>query len=148
MYFKGKGTIKINEQIIDLEKVGNVVALPVDDINSISFSNIDKVTTIENLTTFYDYKDEGLTIYLGGFPTKNQLNILKKIYNDNIKFYHFGDIDYGGFTILNYLFENVSQNIKTINMNLETLKNNIKYCSTIDNKDYLIKLHKLLDKEY
>ena len=50
MYFKGKGTIKINEQIIDLEKVGNVVALPVEDINSISFSNIYKVTTIENLT--------------------------------------------------------------------------------------------------
>lgn len=148
VYLKGQGVIVINGQIIDLKKIGKAIALPIDDLDIIRFDNIKKVVTIENYTTFFDYNDnESLIIYLGGFSTRSQKKLLLKIKKQCDDFTHFGDLDYGGFTILNNLIEELEINIKTINMNLETLVKNKRFCQKITDFSYLEKLSSLLKKE-
>lgn len=146
LYVKGEGIIHINQQIIDLSLVGTSIALPIDDVSVLDFERINKVTTIENLTTFYDYKSDGLIVYLGGFSTRNQKAILNKIKSICNDFYHFGDIDYGGFTILNDLMEYLNIDINAINMDLNTLKSNIKFAQKFNEDSYTQKLESLLSK--
>lgn len=146
LYLKGEGLIKINNQIVDLSMLKSPVGISLLDVDIISFNNISKITTIENLTTFYNYESSGLIVYLGGFSTRSQMKILKKIKSICQNFYHFGDIDYGGFLILNNLMEELQIDIKAINMNLETLKSNLKYAQKFDDENYIKKLETLLNK--
>ncbi len=146
LYVKGEGLLKINNQMIDLSLLGTSIGIPIDNVDAIDFENVYKVTTIENLTTFYDYKSDGLIIYLGGFSTRNQKAILSKIKTICNNFYHFGDIDYGGFTILNDLMEYLNLDIYAINMDLNTLKSNIKFAQKFTEDSYIKKLESLLDK--
>ena len=146
LYVKGEGLLKINNQTIDLSLLGTSIGVPIDNVDVIDFENINKVTTIENLTTFYNFKSDGLIIYLGGFSTRSQKKVLNKIKSKCGDFYHFGDIDYGGFTILNDLMEYLDLEINTINMDLNTLLSNIKYAQTFDEEKYVEKLKTLLIK--
>lgn len=146
LYVKGDGIIKINNQTIDLSLCGTSIGIPIDNVDIINFENINKVTTIENLTTFYDYKSDGLIIYLGGFSTRSQKKVLNKLKSKCDDFYHFGDIDYGGFTILNDLMEYLDLNIKTVNMDLDTLLSNVKFAQNFDDNKYVDKLKILLTK--
>ena len=148
LYVKGDGIIKINNQTIDLSLCGTSIGIPIDNVDIINFENINKVTTIENLTTFYDYKDDGLIIYLGGFSSSSQIECLKKIKECTRNFYHFGDIDFGGFTILNNLMEQLNINIKAINMDVQTLKKYSQYTQAFDDEEYVKKLKSLLDKPF
>lgn len=104
------------------------------------------MTTVENLTTFYDYNSSGLIIYLGGFSTRSQKVILMLLKEICTEFYHFGDVDFGGFTILNDLMESLDMEIKTINMDLDTLISNIKFAQKIEDDKYITKLESLLNK--
>lgn len=148
VYLKGQAIITINEQIIDLSKISKAIALPIDDLDIMEFTNISKVVTIENYTTFFDYNDkESLIIYLGGFSTRSQKKLLLKIKKNCNNFYHFGDIDYGGFTILNNLISDLNIDVKDINMDLQTLIQYQSFCQKITDESYVIKLKTLLEKE-
>lgn len=146
LYVKGEGMLQVNNQKIDLSLLGTSIGIPIDNVDIIDFENVNKVTTIENLTTFYDYKSDGLIIYLGGFSTRNQKKVLNKLKSKCDVFYHFGDIDYGGFTILNDLMEYLDLDIKTVNMDLHTLLSNIKYAQNFEEDNYIDKLKTLLTK--
>ena len=148
LYVKGDGIICINNECLDLSKINTSIGIPIDNIALIEFEKIQKVTTIENLTTFYDYKDDGLIIYLGGFSSSSQIECLKKIKECTRNFYHFGDIDFGGFTILNNLMEQLNINIKAINMDVQTLKKYSQYTQAFDDEEYVKKLKSLLDKPF
>lgn len=129
---KGDAVIKVNNQIINLKEFGSPLHLYKCAIDNISFLEIssNKVVTIENKTTFFDYTEEGLIIYLAGFPNSMKIDLLKKIAIDlpNTNFYHFGDIDLGGFRIYNYLCEQTGIDFNTKYMDINTL---IKYKSKL-----------------
>ncbi len=146
LYIKGEGIVYLNEETINLTKLNSSIGIPINDIDKIKFENISSVTTIENLTTFYDFQGKGLIVYLGGFSTRSQMNVLFKLKKVCNEFYHFGDIDFGGYTILNNLIETLDIDIKTIKMDLETLKSNIRYAQTFDDNKYIDKLKSLLNK--
>lgn len=146
IYLKGDGIVSVNEQAIDLSKVGKPIGLPIDNIDLLSFENIQKVTTIENLTTFHNFNSRGIIIYLGGFSTRSQIKVLKKIAKICTNFYHFGDVDLGGFAILNNLMEELDLEIKGIKMDLETLKSNLRFAQKFDDNQYVTKLELLLKK--
>ena len=64
--------------------------------------------TVENKTSFYRFEREDCSeIYLGGYANRHQAQLLKKIYADNphCVFWHFGDMDVGGFQIHQHLCE-------------------------------------------
>lgn len=146
LYVKGQGKIVINDEIFNLSKIKYSVGISLQDIDSINFQEITKVTTIENLTTFYNYKGGGLIIYLGGFSNRIRGKILKKITYVTDNFYHFGDIDYGGFAILNNLMNQLNINIKAVNMDVETLIKYAQFTQKITDNEYIKRLSTLLEK--
>lgn len=117
-----------------MENIGSVKMYPCFYI----FINTPKIIAIENLTTFNTFNEEDFVcIYLGGFHNKARRELLKKIQEDNRgkEFYHFGDIDCGGFKILKHLREKTSINFIAYNMDLETLINGRNYCKELTQND-------------
>ena len=149
LQIKGEGEIKVNNQIIDLAKVGDPIGICLNENSKIELINPSRVTTIENLTTFFDYKASGIIIYLGGFPTKSELKVLKEFSNSLECIYHFGDIDYGGYSILNNLMSNLSCKVEGIHMDLATIlanqKHLISFKSDKNRSDYILRLKALLN---
>lgn len=126
-YIKGSITLKINQEEINLNRYGHELALSsiaMDDL-SVFDLGVKKVLTIENLTTFVAFKNpEFICIYLGGFHNSVKRNLLKRIanYDKTIEFFHFGDIDAGGFLIFEDLVNKTGINFNPYLMNIETLK--------------------------
>lgn len=138
IYLKGSITIKINNQIIDLNKLSHELILSSNHLKDLELINlsVDNIITVENLTTFYDYPiNNNLIIYLGGYHNEIRKNFLLKLFNFNkdLNFYHSGDIDAGGFYILNHLIKDTNINFIAKYMDINTL---IKY------KDYTKELTK------
>ena len=139
-YIKGDIIFKINDQIIDLSKLKDSISLTEEEINNLTIIeiNTNKILTIENLTTFYYFDDnEFISIYLAGFNNSIKAKLLKKIYdfNKNNIFYHFGDIDCNGFTILIHLMKETQIDIKPYLMSEEILLKYIKYSDPLTNND-------------
>jgi len=125
-YIKGGITIKIKNQMIDLCSYGHEIAFSSNAILDLDIIDISvkKVITIENLTTFVSFNNpEYIIIYLGGFHNSVKRQLLNKIrsFNDNIEFYHFGDIDAGGLLIFDDLVAKTSIQFVPYMMDVITL---------------------------
>ena len=152
VYFKGAGTISICGQKIDFSKMDGDIA-----ISSVMLKSIDSievlgstVVTIENLTTFNAFKcTDAFAIYLGGYHNTNRRNFIRKVYNQNPNkiFLHFGDIDAGGFYILEHLRKRTGINFSPYKMDAETLKENLAFAKKLTENDKK-RLAMLLDSEY
>lgn len=151
IYLKGACTLRINEQEIDLSKLKTVMAICSDSIKNTVFLSVNggAVTTIENLTTFHDYKGEELTIYLGGFSNHSKVEILKKLSSDinGLSFRHFGDMDFGGFSILSHLRRETRIAIKPLYMDIKMMQDRVEL-SKKPSKTYLSKLEGLLNDSH
>ena len=82
-YIKKGVVLKINEQVIDLDKLATDLALSdnaIDEMNILQV-NASKVYTIENLTTYHYFNDnDSIVIYLGGYHNHTKRNFLKKLH--------------------------------------------------------------------
>ncbi len=126
---KGKVIINIAGQIIDLSNFKGDLALSTKTIEEIEDIKVlgNRVITIENLTTFHDYdKVDGCCIYLGGFHNKIKRRFIKELSqkNPHKEYYHFGDIDAGGFHIYEHLVEKTGIMFQLLNMDIMTLETN------------------------
>lgn len=148
-FIKGNLVLRIHEQEIDLGKYDNELALSdkmIDEIEIISLTD-SKIITIENLTNFLEFNEEGfIVIYLGGFHNKVKRKLLLKVHeaNPTLIFYHFGDIDAGGFYILNHLKEKTGINFIPFKMNIEILLNNLSLAKDLTKND-IKRLNKMKD---
>lgn len=150
--FKGSGIITIKGQNLDLTSLKGDIA-----VSSAMLSDIDKiivkgeaVITIENLTSFHTFHDEDMfVIYLGGYHNQVRREFIKKLYqqNPNIHFYHFGDIDAGGFYILEHLKRQTGVDFKPYKMDIATLKEYYSYSKKLTDNDR-DRLVKLKDSQY
>ena len=128
IWMKGNAILTINDQDIDLSNFKNGFAISSKDIDSISQINIktDKVYTIENLTTFNTFScEDSFVLFLSGFHNKSKTKFLKKVYdqNNNISYFHFGDIDAGGFYIYLNLINKTNIPFIPYKMDIATLSN-------------------------
>lgn len=151
VYFKGNTRIKLKNKVLDIVDLKFGIGISSKDLNEIREIEINtsKIITIENLTTFNTFnEDDFVCIYLGGFHNNARRELLKKIKKDNEgkQFYHFGDIDCGGFKILKHLREKTSIDFIPYNMNLETLINGRSYCRDLTQNDKR-KLEEMLKEE-
>lgn len=133
---KNKLIFKLNDCVIDLDKLGFEYLLSDEMIRSLEIidSNVTKVITVENLTSFYALDDkEAVIVYLAGFHNHTKQELLKKIYSKylNAEYLHFSDIDAGGFWIYQKLKEKTGIPFIPYRMSVKEL---------IDNKDNLKKL--------
>ncbi len=96
------------------------------------------IITIENRTTYFDYhNDHDLVIYTGGFPSSVITDFLHKIAmrHPEKSFYHWSDIDGGGFYIFSYLQKNVTASYRPMNMDIKSLDRYRKYCEPLTVED-------------
>ena len=140
IYIKGCGKFKINDCIIDLEKLKSELILSSNHLKNLEILSLNtkKVVTIENLTSFYDYKEtNSLVIYLGGFHSQIRKEFLLKVkeFKKELEFFHLGDIDAGGFYILNHLIDDTGIKFKTSKMDILTLKLYKDSCNILTKED-------------
>lgn len=136
VYAKGNGRITVSGQVIDFGSLDGDLGLSsalLDNIESVQVY-ASKVITIENLTTFNSYADkDAFAIYLGGYHNSIRRKLIRKIHEQNpdLAYFHYGDIDAGGFNILLDLRAKTGISFAPYNMDVATLE---KY------KDYTKKL--------
>lgn len=105
---KGNGEIKLSDQVINLSHLKGDIALSTASLKELQGVKVfgKRVVTIENLTSFHDYSNmNDFVIYLGGFHNKVKREFICYLYsqNNDKEYRHFGDIDAGGFYILEHL---------------------------------------------
>jgi len=147
---KGCGLLVFAEQKIDLEKISGDIALSTQTLKSLCSVELNgaSVITIENLTSFHKYKATNeLVIYLGGFHNSVKRDFIKLVErrNPGTVFKHFGDIDAGGFYILEHLKSKTGINFLPQNMDVGTLNANKENWISLSENDR-IRLAKLLEK--
>lgn len=152
VYIKGSGIITIGGQVIDLSALNGDIA-----ISSVLLKNIERikvsgsrVITIENLTTFNHFSQpDTFSIYLGGYHNLHRRNFIKKIYEQNphISYYHYGDIDAGGFYILLHLREKTGIRFVPYQMDTDTLRKYSAYIKPLTDNDRK-RLKNLINSEF
>ena len=139
-FIKGNIVLNINGQNIDLNLLGNEFAINDSMIQSMKIEKINasKLITVENLTSFYqENSSDSVIIYLGGFHNKIRRDLIVKIYNScrDIRPLHFGDIDAGGFYILNHLRAKTGINFAPFKMSINELIQYRDYCKRLTEND-------------
>lgn len=139
-FIKNGLILKINKQIVDLDKLSIDFALSDNAINEMQVIQVNahKVFTIENLTTFHYFNaTDAIIVYLGGYHNQIKSKLLKKIHETSkeLEWYHIGDIDWGGFEIFMHLVENTGINFQPYLMGIEELKKYKKECMSLTQND-------------
>lgn len=128
VYLKGNITIRVGDELVNLSTFQHGLGISGEDIDRIEIeenARVNKIITIENLTTYFRWQEtESLIVYLGGYHNGVRRNLLQKIYNSfpYAKYYHFGDIDAGGFEIYRDLCEKTGIPFEMHLMGLKVLK--------------------------
>lgn len=141
VHFKGAGRIFLSGQTIDLSVLRDDIGIPSSMLQDISRIDImgKTVMTIENLTTFHSTSAgcDRFLIYLGGFHNTVRREFIKKIYVNNpcLHYQHFGDIDAGGFYILEHLRKQTGIDFEPYQMDVATLQQFAKYSKPLTNND-------------
>lgn len=140
VYFKNGLVLSLNGQIVDLNKIKDEFAISQNLLHKTDLLSLSKrkIITIENLTTFnYFNDDDFIVIYLGGFLNSSRKDFLLKIASkfSQTEWYHFGDIDVGGFRILNDLRNRTHIPFKPFLMDLKTLQTYKSNCLKLTDND-------------
>lgn len=152
IYIKGACRIAINGQIIDFSHLSGDIGISsvlLDNISRIEVSG-NKVITVENLTTFNRFCEENaMIIYLGGYHNTHRRNFIRKLYaqNPDVLYYHYGDIDAGGFYILLHLRNKTDIHFLPYHMDINTLQQYSRLTKPLTDNDRK-RLQNLLDSEF
>lgn len=126
IFIKGNWTIEWEQYVLDISKFQGGIAIASSDVQSIKniSVNSESVMTIENKTSFQRLKDGvSAMVYLGGFANRHQVEFIKKVISDNpnVRYYHFGDIDVGGFLIHKHLCRETAKKFELYCMGIQQL---------------------------
>lgn len=117
------------EAEVDLRLFPGGIGLSNQDIDQIYWmpeAKLETVVTIENLTSFHQWEaKEGaavLGIYLGGYHNQAKRIFLQRLYEayPDTRYFHFGDMDCGGFKIWKDLCIKTGIPFQTLFMDLNT----------------------------
>lgn len=152
VFFKGNAVIYLGTQAINLQQLNGDIGLSSSLLRMIERIEVkaDKIITIENLTTFNAFNNSHFfAVYLGGYHNHDRRMFIQTMYaqNPNAKYYHFGDIDAGGFYILLHLRRKTGIPFEPYKMDIATLKENLDDTKKLTDNDK-IRLRHLLDSEF
>ncbi|WP_312644141.1 Wadjet anti-phage system protein JetD domain-containing protein [Hydrogenoanaerobacterium sp.] len=137
-----------------LDLGGSVFISDVRRITNIKMNNIARIITIENRANYFDYiqkqksPDELVLYHAGQFsPSRKMffLAIKKSMQNSNCSWLHWGDIDYGGFSMLLRLRKEIFTDVQAYRMGTIELKKFSRFTVPIQ-QSYAEKLRALLSK--
>ena len=125
---KGKMIINISGKEIDISGFSEGIEFQASDLINIQSVKLmaPKFMTIENRTSYLRYnKDDVVVFYLGGYANRYQRDFIKMVYASNMDtcYFHFGDIDAGGFWIHHNLCEVTGVNFALFSMSVDELEN-------------------------
>lgn len=137
---KGNIIIKKGESLINGRTKGISFDLSRNDINDleIKYLRAKRIITIENLYSYKSFNDDDyIAIYLAGYHNKAKRELLKIFcnYNNALSFYHYGDIDVGGFRIYNHLKQKTNIPFIPFKMGVEELVTYRRYCKELTQND-------------
>ena len=137
---KGNGVVTLGNQKINLSALHGDIAFSTQSLKEISQIAVlgTRVITIENLTSFHDYKETAdFVLYLGGFHNKVKRDFLCMLHaqNPQKEYLHFGDIDAGGFYILNHLKKRTGIPFKPLYMDVSVLQKYSEQTKLLTNED-------------
>lgn len=141
VYLKGNVAFAIQQTMYDIGSLRQGIGISGEDLAGIRFcdvSAVKKVMTIENLTTFFRWvENESLIIYLGGYHNGVRRALLRAVYEalPDAEYYHFGDIDAGGFEIYRDLCSKTKIPFKMYRMDLDTLVSHQSYGKELTESD-------------
>ena len=146
---KGKIVLDIAGQKFDLTGYPYVFAVPYRAFGflNVLHVSVNRLITIENLTTFNYFNDpDAVVVYLGGYSGRHEIELLKKIHDiaGGIEYLHMGDIDWGGFRILMDLRKKTGIPFKAFQMGIKELEEYREECIPLSDRDREA-LAKLLD---
>ena len=157
VYVKGSGMLRVGEPDpykIDLRSLKQGIGLSGEDLDSLEWLEdiqVKKVITIENLTTFFRLEEsDSVLIYLGGYHNTVRRKMLQKLYVTfpDAEYFHFGDIDVGGFEIYRDLCKRTGIPFRLYKMGIFELKQYEQYGKKLTANDRK-RLESLLEnKEY
>ncbi|MCI7129153.1 MAG: DUF2220 domain-containing protein [Lachnospiraceae bacterium] len=124
---KGNGRLFFERQQIDLSEMDGDLALSTSSLKGLQNVQVTgaRVVTVENLTSFHDYnRQNDFVIYLGGFHNQTKREFLCFLHEQNRdkEYRHFGDIDVGGFYILEHLKEKTGIPFRSLSMGKDVLE--------------------------
>lgn len=156
--FFGPLEIKLHGQEIDFSPFCYGAAMNTEMIRNFKVTKlpVSRVTTIENKAAYLEYiknaeMRQELVVYLAGFYSPVKRLFLEKIYNHvqehqlPVSFYHWGDLDLGGFQIFIHL-KGLIPHLQPLQMDVATLRENSRFGDTFDAK-YRKRLEQLLDND-
>ena len=141
VYLKGNAIFQINNQVIDLNEMNHYFVLPSSCIKDLKIKRMDakQVMTIENLTSFHDVSlKDTFFIFTNGFHNHAIEVFLKCLYDflgEKVLYFHFGDIDAGGFHIYESLIKKTQIPFQTYKMNVDMLKKYKAYTKPLTEND-------------
>ena len=105
---KGNMTIRISGTELELGAFADGLEFFADELERLEWIHIHTphFITVENRTSWLRLNiPDTVLFYLGGYCVRSQRDFLKKVYRDNpeLVFWHFGDVDAGGFYIHEHL---------------------------------------------
>ncbi len=151
VYLKGQVSFAIDRTVYDIGSFKQGIGISGEDLSEIRFCDISavkKVITIENLTTFFRWVEpESLIIYLGGYHNSVRRALLRTVYEalPDAEYYHFGDMDAGGFEIYRDLCAKTKIPFQRYRMDLDTLVSHQRYGKELTENDRE-RLKKMLEK--
>ncbi|MDO4300079.1 MAG: DUF2220 family protein [Clostridia bacterium] len=152
--FCGSLILKTEHNELDLSDLrygGSIFHDEIEQNKVILTKNVECVITIENKANYIDYiykqKNENtLVIFHGGQYSQSKKKFFEMIsqsISQKCIWLHWGDIDYGGFTMLARLRREINGNIQPYRMGIAELKEHQQYCASF-NDDYAERLKQLL----
>lgn len=123
---KGDWEIVWDDCVIETAKLKGGIAISSSDIKDIRKITVHaaNLMTVENKTSYQRMNDSHTAmVYLGGYASRPQIVFLQRVIADNpaINYFHFGDIDVGGFLIHHHLCKAVGKQFKLYCMGTEQL---------------------------
>ncbi len=150
---KGDLLIKIDDSLIDLSYFPYGTVLNSETLKRVSIAskqNIKKIVTVENKANFmtYPYEKETLVVFSHGYFSPGERRILVELSQilseSDVKFYHTGDLDYGGIRIFEYIRNQIFPKLKPLHMDEKTWEKYSKYGYSLE-QSKLDKLNTMLN---
>jgi len=112
---------------LSVASVGDAVGLPASFVDRCEVTRLDadSVITVENLTSFHQvvgaHLPRTVVVYLGGYHNRIRRQLLLKLARASaLEFWHWGDIDLGGFRIFVHLQERTGLPLRPLLMDRAT----------------------------
>lgn len=155
VYVKGSGSLLLGScgriELVGLRQGIGISGEDLEELEWLADRPVKKVITIENLTTFFRWNmADSVLIYLGGYHNRVRRKLLQKLYRSfpHAEYFHFGDIDIGGFEIYRNLCDRTGIPFQSYKMGISELKQYEAYTKELTSND-LRRLESLLkDPEY